>query len=101
MIFFGWGKRSTTAQLDAGRALVRVWGYFHLFWLFRLSWPKGYLLATATEAGWAQQPVSDAEGASLDPEGRTNLNPWWRFGLLLPVVGVVVTIVLGTLFPGT
>lgn len=99
MIFFGWGRRSTTAELDPGRALVRAWSYFHLFWLFRISWPKGYTLATATEAGWAQQPISAEEGARLDPEGRTNLHWWWRFGLLLPVTLLVVSLVISSLFP--
>lgn len=99
MIFFGWGRRSKTAELDAGRALVRVWSHFHLFWLFRFSWPQGYLLATATEAGWAQQPISDEEGRALDPEGRADVHLWWRFGLLLPVVLIAFSIFMATVFP--
>lgn len=99
MIFFGWGRRSTTTELDPGRVLVRVWAHFHLFWLFRISWPRGYQLATATPAGWAQQAISDEEGRSLDPTGATDLHLWWRFGLLLPVVMIVISIVVATLFP--
>lgn len=99
MIFFGWGRRARTAELEPGRALVRVWSHFHLFWLFRISWPKGYQLATATEAGWAQQPISDEEGRALDPEGRTTPHLWWRFGLVLPLIGIICSIVIATLFP--
>ncbi|GIG41752.1 hypothetical protein [Cellulomonas phragmiteti] len=99
MIFFGWGRRPKTADLDPGRTLVRLWAYFHLFWLFRISWPKGYLLATATEAGWAQQPIPDEDGRALDPDGRTDVHWWWRFGLLLPVTLIFVSVVVATMFP--
>ncbi|KSW20983.1 MULTISPECIES: hypothetical protein [Cellulomonas] len=99
MIFFGWGRRGKTAELDPGRVLVRAWAYFHLFWLFRISWPKGYTLATATPDGWAQRAISDEEGRALDPNGATDVNVWWRFGLLLPLIGIVCSVVIASLFP--
>jgi hypothetical protein len=97
MVFFGWGSKSKTAPLDAGRALVLRYSYFHLFWLLRFSWGLKYSLATATEAGWATRPLSDDEAMQLDAPNRLTLNWWWRFGLLLWAAVAVVAIVIGNL----
>ncbi|MFI2489989.1 hypothetical protein ACH47X_23955 [Promicromonospora kroppenstedtii] len=97
MVFFGWGSRSKTAPLDAGRALVLRYSYFHLFWILRVSWGLRYSLATATEAGWATRPLSDEEAMQLDAPNRLTLNVWWRFGLLLWAAVAVVAIVIGNL----
>ena len=97
MVFFGWGSKSKTAPLDAGRALVLRYSYVHLFWLLRFSWGLQYSLATATEAGWATRPLSDAEAMALDAPKRLNLNLWWRFGLLLWAAVAVVAIVVANI----
>ncbi len=97
MVFFGWGSKSKSAPLDAGRALVLRYSYFHLFWILRLSWGLRYSLATATEAGWATRPLSDEEAMQLDAPSRLSLNLWWRFGLLLWAAVAVVAVVIGNL----
>ncbi|MFI2752967.1 hypothetical protein ACGIF2_05995 [Cellulomonas sp. P22] len=56
MIFFGWGRRSKTQQTSPNQALVLGFSYFHIFWLFRVSFGLNYSLATLTEAGWATRP---------------------------------------------
>lgn len=99
MIFFGWGGRSMTRELDPGHVLVLAYGYFHLFWLFRISWPTGYALATATEAGWATRPLSADEAASLDASSQLSLHWWWRWGLLVVLVGLAVMIMTSMLLP--
>ena len=98
MIFFGWGKRSKVHEIEPGRALVRTFGYVHLFWLFRVSWPAGASLATATDAGWAQAPVTAADAAALDPEGRATIHWWWRWGLLVAVGILVLLVVVSEVF---
>lgn len=97
MIFFGWGSKSKTAPLDAGRALVLQYSYFHLFWFLRLSWGLKYSLATATEAGWATRALSDDEAMQLDAPNRLTLNLWWRYSFLLFAALAVVSIVIGNL----
>ena len=97
MVFFGWGSRSKTAPLDAGRALVLRYSYFHLFWILRVSWGLRYSLATATEASWATRHLSDEEAMQLDAPNRLTLSFWWRFGLLLWAAVALGAIVVGNL----
>ncbi len=51
MIFFGWGRNSKTHELSPHHVLVLTYAYFHVFWLFRVSFGLRYALATATEQG--------------------------------------------------
>ncbi|GGM10345.1 hypothetical protein ACFQBY_09320 [Promicromonospora citrea] len=97
MIFFGWGSKNKSAPLDAGRALVLRYSYFHLFWILRVSWGLRYSLATATESGWAMRPLSDEEAMQLDAPSRLSLNVWWRWGLVIWAALAVVGIVLAQL----
>ena len=99
MIFFGWGRKSRNEQISPTQALVLSFGYFHLFWLFRVSFGLRYALATLTEQGWATRPLSDEEAAALDAPSRLTLHWWWRWGLLV-LVGGVVTLVVATSLAG-
>lgn len=102
MIFFGWGSKSKSAQLDGQTVLLRTWAYFHLFWLLRISWGRGYSLATATEQGWATRALSDEEVATLsdDVKQAVAVNWWWRFGLPIAIVALVLFIMINTLVGG-
>lgn len=92
MIFFGWGRKAKTHQLSPHQALVLGYSYFHLFWLFRITVPQGYSLATLTEAGWAQQPLSPED--SVRAAGDLSIHWWWRWGLLIAIGGIIATIII-------
>ena len=91
MIFWGWGRKSISRQLDANTAVTRIYHYLHLFFIFSVAWGGQYVLATATEAGWAQRPISKEEAQQL--LGGEDLQPplWRRFGL--PVAVAVVLLI--------
>jgi hypothetical protein len=102
MIFFGWGRKSRSAQLDGQTVLLRTWGYFHLFWLLRVSWGQGYSLATATQEGWATRALSDSEVATLSEESKQAVTPnwWWRFGLFIGLAALALFITIMALTQG-
>jgi hypothetical protein len=81
MIFWGWGRKTISRALDANTAVIRVYRYVHVFFIFSVAWGGQYLLSTLTESGWAQRPVSKGEAMSL--MGGEELQPplWRRFGL--------------------
>lgn len=97
MIFWGWGRQSKTAQIDGGRALVLNYTYLHLFWLLRVTWGLKYSLATATADGWAVRPLTDAEAVELDASRRVSVHWWWRWGLVIGLASIAVSITLGSL----
>lgn len=101
MIFFGWGRRSKSQQIDGGRALVLSWSYFHLFWLFRVSFGLRYGLATATPEGWAHRDLTAEEAAALDAPGALTLHWWWRWGLLIGIAALLafITFMVSTTGP--
>ncbi len=102
MIFFGWGRKSMTRQVGPQQALILSYGYFHLFWLFRISYGFRYAVATATEAGWATRPMSAEEAAATGADNEIVLGWWWRWGLLAGlgalVAVVIVSVVLSSIF---
>ena len=97
MIFFGWGRRSTSRQVSPTQALVLSYGYVHVFWLFRASFGLRYALATATEQGWATRPMSPEEVAHTGADRALTIGWWWRWGLLVGVAGVVVLVTTAAL----
>lgn len=97
MIFFGWGRKASTAQLDPQRALVLSYGYFHLFWLFRVAFGRQWQLATLTEAGWATRPLSAEEVTALGAEQRLRVGWWWQWGLLVALGALAVVLTIGSL----
>jgi len=92
MVFFGWGRRSKTRQVSAEQALVLSYGYFHLFWLFRISFGLRYALATLTEQGWATREMSPQEVQAIDAPAQLSLHWWWRWGLVLPLALIAISI---------
>ncbi|MBO0609743.1 hypothetical protein [Myceligenerans salitolerans] len=101
MIFFGWGRKNKSAQLDGKTVLLRTWGYFHLFWLLRV-WGRDYSLATATPDGWATRALTDAEVAAIGEEAKRAVTPnwWWRFGLFIGLGMLALFITIMTLTQG-
>jgi len=97
MIIFGWGRSSKTRQLGPDQAIVLNFSYFHIFWLFRVSFNLKYSIATRTEAGWALRALSPAEATSIDAASALTLHWWWRFGLVITVATTTVIAILGSL----
>lgn len=93
MIFFGWGRASKNVALSPEHAVALVYGYFHVFWLFRVSWPKEYVLATATPQGWASRPLSREEVERGGFAQHLQLHWWWRWGLLVGLGALLVILV--------
>jgi|SRR3954452_13397254 hypothetical protein len=99
ILFFGWGRGEMEHALSPQQVLLLTYSYFHLFWVFRVSWPQGYAITSLTPQGWATQPLSDDEARQY---GFTDLLklPWWsRWGLLVPL-GVAVVVVAAAAVTG-
>lgn len=101
VIFFGWGRKNVSRQVSPTQALVLSYGYFHLFWLFRVAFGFRYALATATEQGWATRPMSPEEVTATGADQDLTVGWWWRWGLLVLLAGLVssitVSIILSSL----
>jgi hypothetical protein len=89
MIFFGWGRNAKRADLSPQHVLLLHYGYFHVFWLFRVSVPRGYSLATLGEHGWATRRL-EAHEVAQGGYGDLTLHWWWRWGLLIGLAAIVV-----------
>jgi hypothetical protein len=94
VIFWGWGRKSMMKQIDAGTAVIRLYHYIHLFFVFSVAWGGQYALATMTEAGWAQRPIAKDEAAAV--LGGVHLQPslWKRFSLPAALVVLVLIALL-------
>lgn len=90
MLFWGWGRRTLTRQLDETNAIIRTYRYAHIFFLFTLAWGGEYSLATRTDVGWARRPIAKEDAVRL--LGGKPLQPtlWRRFSLILAAVVVAV-----------
>ncbi|TDZ42376.1 hypothetical protein [Mycobacteroides franklinii] len=81
MLFWGWGGRSKQLELSPTQVLSFAYRYFHLFFVFSVTFSGSYSLLTLTEHGWAAAPIAQEQadeilaGRSLQP------NPWRRFSL--------------------
>jgi hypothetical protein len=95
VIFFGWGRKNVSRQVGDAQAVVLSYGYFHLFWLFRVAFGFRYQLATATEHGWATRPLSSEEVAASGVDREITVGWWWRWGLLVALGVLAVTIAVG------
>ncbi|WP_066582573.1 hypothetical protein [Cellulomonas timonensis] len=97
MIFFGWGRKNKTQQIDARQALILSFNYFHLFWLFRVAFGLNYSVATLTDDGWATRRLSPAEVEAGGAATALTLHWWWRFGLLIGIAAIVVIATLASI----
>lgn len=94
MVFFGWGRKSKTHQVGPEQALVLSFGYFHLFWLFRVTFGLRYALATLTEQGWATRELSAQDAAALNAPSTLGVHWWWRWGLFVPLALIAFSIAM-------
>ena len=97
MLFFGWGRNNKTHEIGPGQTLVVSYGYFHLFFLFRVVFDKKYSLATLTEHGWAARPLP-TDAVLPEHADAVAVHWWWRFGLVIALAAVVVLVVMTSLF---
>ncbi|AEI13489.1 hypothetical protein [Cellulomonas gilvus] len=97
MIFFGWGRNSKTHELSPHHVLVLTYAYFHVFWLFRITVPQGYGLATLSEYGWATRPMTPLEVDNGGYKELLSVSWWWRWGLLVGLAGVVLLVIASSL----
>jgi hypothetical protein len=93
VIFFGWGRKNVSRQVSEAQAVVLSYGYFHLFWLFRIAF--GFRYQLATEHGWATRPLSPEEVATSGVDRELTVGWWWRRGLLVALGVLAVTIAVG------
>ncbi len=102
MIFFGWGRKNVSRQVSENQALILSYGYFHVFWLFRVAYGLRYAVATLTEAGWATRPMSAEEAAATGADQAVTLSWWTRWGLLVALgalaLFIVVSVTVSSLF---
>ena len=82
MVIFGWGRRERVRPLDETRHLILNYGYFHLFWLFTVTFKYRYMLATWTESGWVTREVPEYEAAAMHDGSAPKPAWWWRWSLL-------------------
>lgn len=97
MIFYGWGKNSKTLDTGPSEALVLVYQYMHIFWLFRVSFGHKYSLATLTDTGWMTAPLTRADVKLTGAKSALQLHWWWRFGLFVPLGLIAVLAIAGSL----
>jgi hypothetical protein len=97
VIFFGWGRKNVSRQVSPTQALVLSYGYFHLFWLFRVAFGFRYALASATEQGWATRPLSAEEVAETGADREVTVGWWWRWGLLIGLGALAAVIAVSVL----
>ena len=97
MLFWGWGGKSMNRQVSSNQAVVLMYRYLHLMFLFTATWGYRYALATATDAGWATRPITDAEAHQL--LGGEELRPgmWKRYSICLLLAAVVLVVVIAAL----
>jgi hypothetical protein len=97
MLFWGWGGKRMNRQVSPNQAVVLMYRYLHLMFLFTATWGYKYALATATDQGWATRPITDAEAQQL--LGGVELRPgaWKRFSIFVLLGTVVLIVVVGAL----
>ncbi|MGY4644559.1 hypothetical protein [Cellulomonas sp. URHB0016] len=89
VIFFGWGRNAKRQALSDQHVLLLHYQYLHVFWLFRITLPRGYSLATLGEHGWATRSLTAQEIAHGGYDGLT-VHWWWRWGLLIGLACVAL-----------
>ena len=94
MIFFGWGNKQIVAPFDAATQLVLRYRYFHLMWLFRISFDLKHWWVFAGPQGPTQRPLTPQEMEYYKVKERLPINLWWHYGLLI----IPILIVVGPLF---
>lgn len=97
MIFFGWGRKAKSQHISPEQALVLAYTYFHFFWLFRITVPGDYSIATLTPAGWANRPLTVDEAAGA--RGDLSIHWWWRWGLAILGVPLLAIFILALAIP--
>jgi len=97
MIFFGWGRKAKSQHISPEQALVLAYTYVHIFWLFRITVPREYSLATLTPSGWAQRPLTADE--ATDARGELSIHWWWKWGLAIIGVPLSALFVLALALP--
>ena len=92
MLFWGWGGKSINRQVSPGQAVVLSYRYFHLMFVFTAAFRYRYLLATATEQGWATRPVTEPEALAMLDGQELRPSMWQRYSIWL--VPLVIALIL-------
>ncbi|WP_131725102.1 hypothetical protein [Mycobacteroides immunogenum] len=81
MLFWGWGGRSNQLELSPTQMLTFAYRYFHLFFVFTVTFGGNYLIHTLTEHGWAAAPIAKEQAEEILAGRSLQPNPWRRFSL--------------------
>ena len=93
LFIWGWGRKTLRRQVSPEQAVVLIYRYLHLMFLFTTTWGYRYAVATATDQGVATRQISDHEARQL--LGGQDLRPslWKRFSIFV-LLGVILLFVL-------
>ena len=93
MLFWGYGGSTANRQISPTQAVVLAYRYFHLMFIFTVTFRYSYLLATLTEQGWAHRKITQEEALGL--LGGQSLTPsWWKRYSLWVLLGAIVALVV-------
>lgn len=97
LFIWGWGRRSLRRQVSAEQAVVLIYRYLHLMFVFTTTWGYSYALATVTDQGVATRAISDHEARQL--LGGEDLRPslWKRFSIFLVLGAALLFVLAGAL----
>lgn len=100
-MFFGWGRKNLTKQLSQNKAIILNYGYFHIFFVFTVTFGYKYIEATLSDKGWHHQPISEEEASALLNGQELKPHWWWRYSLagvaaFVPVM-ILVSVLLASL----
>jgi len=93
-MFFGSGRKNKTQNLPDGRAIMLNYGYFHLMFIFTVTFKYKYILCTKSSDGWAYKDVTKEEATQLLSGQELKPHWWWRYSLLIgPGLSIVIAII--------
>ena len=84
MIFFGWGKSNKQWTLSDGKIVLVGWSYFHIFWVFRISWGKNWYLLTDNRS--QDETITIEKAIELTGDQKINIPFIDRFGWLIMII---------------
>ena len=93
LFIWGWGRKTLRRQVSPEQAVVLIYRYLHLMFLFTTTWGYRYAVATATDQGIATRQISEAEARQLLGGGDLRPSLWKRFSIFV-LLGAILLFVI-------
>ncbi len=90
MLLFGWGRRSRALQISDRLAVIRNYGYFHIFFFAVAPLGSSYVLATLTDDGWAHRDLNKSDAATLLDGRPLRPSVGDRFSLVTGILAITI-----------